>query len=181
MLDIILIVGLVILLASVLIAALRRFDANSYFDQDRQPFYSEPDELVKAGLIFSQRDRSGEEKHTYTVTPAGEAGLRAWLREPTNDPGFLSAHFGGLVKTFDADQIVDGRTSQHRSRLAEYERIEELVVNRPEWRYALAATRVGIEFERACLEFWDEIATDQKINAERAETQKEKYFKEIAT
>ena len=34
MLDLILIVGLIILLASVLIAALRRFDANSFFDRN---------------------------------------------------------------------------------------------------------------------------------------------------
>ncbi len=181
MLDLVLIAGFVILLVSVLIAALRRFDANNYFDQDRAPFYAEPDELVSAGLLFSQRDRDGDEEHTYTVTPAGEAGLRAWLREPTNDPGFLENQFAGLVGPFDAHRTVSQRNTIHRSRLAEYERLEQLLVNRPEWRYALAAARVGIRFERACLEFWNDIAEDGRVNTDRAATEQEKYLKEVAT
>ncbi|MFQ6552258.1 hypothetical protein AAD018_007930 [Aestuariibius insulae] len=181
MLDLVLIVGFVILLVSVLVAALRRFDAKNYFDQDRAPFYAEPDELVSAGLLFSQRDRDGDEEHTYTVTPAGEAGLRAWLREPTNDPGFLENQFAGLVGPFDAHKTVSQRSTIHRSRLAEYERLEQLLVNRPEWRYALAAARVGIRFERACLEFWNDIAEDWRVNTDRAATEQEKYLKEVAT
>lgn len=181
MLDLILIVGLVILLASVLIAALRRFDANSYFDQDRQPFYAEPDALVEAGLLFSQRDRDGAEEHTYTVTPAGEAGLRAWLREPATDPGLLEAEFAALSRPFSRDETLVRRISLHRARLAEYERIEELLVNRPEWRYALAAARVGIEFERDCLAFWNEASGEDPVTAGRPVTEQERTLKELAT
>jgi hypothetical protein len=38
-------------------------------------------------------------------------------------------------------------------------------VNRPEWRYALAASRLGIRFERACLTFWNDVANEH--SAER--------------
>ncbi len=160
MLTLVLIVALIILLASVLIAALRRHDSNNYFDQDRQPFYAEPAGLVAAGLLYSQRDRDQQEQHTYTVTPAGEAALRAWLREPTNDPGFLDKYFAGLLEPLDAVVVGHKRKALHRARLAEYERIELLLVNRPEWRYALAAARIGARFERACLEFWDDVTKD---------------------
>lgn len=159
-LTLVLIVALIILLASVLIAALRRHDSNNYFDQDRQPFYAEPAGLVEAGLLYSQRDRDQREQHTYTVTPAGEAALRAWLREPTNDPGFQEQYFAGLLDPLDAVAVGHKRKALHRARLAEYERIELLLVNRPEWRYALAAARVGARFERACLEFWDDVTKD---------------------
>ena len=160
MLTLVLIVALIILLASVLIAALRRHDSNNYFDQDRQPFYAEPAGLVAAGLLFSQRDRDQQEQHTYTVTPAGEAALRAWLREPTNDPGFLEKYFAGLLDPLDAVVVGHKRKALHRARLAEYERIELLLVNRPEWRYALAAARVGARFERMCLQFWDDVTKE---------------------
>ena len=170
MLTLILVVALLILIVTVLIAAMRRYDANNYFDQDRQPFYAEPDALVSAGLLYSQTDREQRERHTYTVTPAGEAGLRAWLREPSNDPGFLEHHFSGLVAPFDRGRIVTRRFALHRSRLAEYERLELLLVNRPEWRYALAAARVGVRFERRCLDFWKSVESEGEREEPRQRT-----------
>ncbi|MCQ0986480.1 hypothetical protein [Jiella marina] len=163
MLTLILVVALLVLLVTVLVAAMRRYDANNYFDQDRQPFYAEPDMLVAAGLLYSQKDRDRNEQRTYTVTPAGEAGLRAWLREPSNDPGFLEHHFAGLVQPFDKARIAQRRLALHRSRLAEYERIELLLVNRPEWRYALSAARIGVRFERRCLDFWSAVDSEKPI------------------
>lgn len=171
MLTLVLIVALVILLASVLIAALRRHDSNNYFDQDRQPFYAEPAGLVTAGLLYAQRDRDQREQHTYTVTPAGEAALRAWLREPTNDPGFLEKYFAGLSGPLDVAATATKRKALHRARLAEYERIELLLVNRPEWRYALAAARMGARFERSCLDFWNDATPRPDALSRRAAAQ----------
>lgn len=168
MLTVILILVIVVILASLIVAALRRHDSNNYFDQDRQPFYAEPDELVEGGLLYSQKDYERNEAHTYTVTPAGEAGLRAWLREPTNDPGFLMLNYAGIVETHDAREVARSRRPIHAARKAEYERLEQLLVNRPEWRYALAASRLGIRFERACIGFWDDVASqdgDQSASA----------------
>ena len=156
MLTLILIVALIILLVSVLVAALRRHDANNYFDQERDPFYAEPARLAAAGLLYEQRDKEGRPQRTYTVTPAGEAALRAWLREPTNDPGMLKLYFAGLVAPTDVLDLGRSRREVHLARLSEYERIEQLLVNRPEWRYALATARMGAEFERRAIEFWEE-------------------------
>ena len=47
---------------------------------------------------------------------------------------------------------------------AVFERLEQLLVNRPEWRYALAASRLGIRFERACIQFWDDIAEEHSAD-----------------
>lgn len=160
MLTIILILAIVVILASLIVAALRRHDSNNYFDQDRQPFYAEPDRLVEGGLLYSQKDYETKEEHTYTVTPAGEAGLRAWLREPNNDPGFLMLNYAGIVERREPQQVAMARRPIHEARKAEYERLEQLLINRPEWRYALAASRLGIRFERACLGFWDGIAAE---------------------
>ena len=166
MLTLILVVALLVLLVTVLVAAMRRYDANNYFDQDRQPFYAEPDMLVAAGLLYSQKDRDRNEQRTYTVTPAGEAGRRAWLREPSNDPGFLEHHFAGLIPPFAKARIVQRRLALHRSRLAEYERLELLLVNRPEWRYALSAARIGVRFERRCLDFWSVVRSENAIETQ---------------
>ena len=164
MLTVILILAIVVILASLIVAALRRHDSNNYFDQDRQPFYAEPDELVEGGLLYSQKNYEGNEEHTYTVTPAGEAGLRAWLREPTNDPGFLQANYAGIVDQHEPLEVAKGRRSIHLARKAEYERLEQLLINRPEWRYALAASRLGIRFERACLDFWNDVASEHSLD-----------------
>ena len=169
MLTIILILAIVVILASLVVAALRRHDSNNYFDQDRQPFYAEPDELVEGGLLYSQKDYEGNEEHTYTVTPAGEAGLRAWLREPTNDPGFLMANYAGIAEQHDPREVARRRRPIHQARKAEYERLEQLLINRPEWRYALAASRLGIRFERACLGFWNDIAAEHSLERDGQE------------
>lgn len=166
MLTLVLIILLVIILASLIIAALRRHDSNNYFDQDRQPFYAEPDKLVEGGLLYSQKDYEGREAHTYTVTPAGEAGLRAWLREPTNDPGFLNLNYAGIIEQRDPGDTALSRRPIHYARKAEYERLEQLLVNRPEWRYALAASRLGIRFESACLRFWNDVASEHDGESE---------------
>lgn len=172
MLTVVLILAIVVILASLVVAALRRHDSNNYFDQDRQPFYAEPDRLVEGGLLYSQKDYETKEQHTYTVTPAGEAGLRAWLREPGNDPGFLMLNYAGIVEQHDPCKVAQNRQPIHRARKAEYERLEQLLVNRPEWRYALAASRLGIRFERACLQFWDDVAAEHSAEAEKAQADK---------
>ena len=61
--------------------------------------------------------------------------------------------------------MARSRRPIHAARKAEYERLEQLLVNRPEWRYALAASRLGIRFERACLTFWNDVANEH--SAER--------------
>jgi hypothetical protein len=152
--TLLLVVALIILLISVLVAAIRRHDANNYFDQDRDPFYAEPARLAAAGLLYEQHDKDGRPRRTYTVTPAGEAALRAWLREPTNDPGMLKLYFAGLVAPTDVLDLAKSRRQVHLARLSEYERIAQLLVNRPEWRYALATARMGADFERSAVEFW---------------------------
>lgn len=154
MVTLLLVVALIILLISVLVAAIRRHDANNYFDQDRDPFYAEPARLAAAGLLYEQRDKDGRPRRTYTVTPAGEAALRAWLREPTNDPGMLKLYFAGLVAPTDVLDLAKSRRQVHLARVSEYERIAQLLVNRPEWRYSLATARMGADFERSAVEFW---------------------------
>ena len=168
MLTIVLIIALVIVLVSMIVAGLRRQDGNNYFDQKRQPFYAEPQALVNAGLLYQQSDPDEDDRHTYTVTPAGEAGLRAWLREPTNDPGLLEHYFGGLSDPPETEKLVARREAIHGARLSEYERLEQLFVDRPEWRYALAASRIGVHFERACLDFWKKVEAENDEAGDRA-------------
>ncbi len=167
MLTLILIVALIILLISVIVAAIRRHDANNYFDQDRDPFYAEPSRLSAAGLLYEQKDKDGRPRRTYTVTPAGEAALRAWLSEPSKDPGMLKLYFAGMVAPADVVDLARSRRGVHVARLGEYERLEQLLVNRPEWRYALSAVRVGCSFERSCLQFWDQQLDDQSMDGLR--------------
>jgi len=102
MLLIILIIACILVLLAYLVVTVRRHDKQAYADRDRDPFYSEMARLAAAGLLYEEEERRvGRPRHSYIVTPAGEAALRTWLREPMNDPGLLRLYFAGIVGPAD--------------------------------------------------------------------------------
>ncbi|HBR84242.1 MAG TPA: hypothetical protein DD861_08605, partial [Erythrobacter sp.] len=77
MLLIILIIACILVLLAYLVVTVRRHDRNAYADRERDPFYSEMARLAAAGLLYEEEERSiGRQRHSFIVTPAGEAVLR---------------------------------------------------------------------------------------------------------
>jgi DNA-binding PadR family transcriptional regulator len=155
MLPLVIMIALILLLVSYLVTAVRRHDATSYADQDRDPFFAESARLAAAGLLYEEQERRGGRPRTsYTVTPAGEAALRSWLREPMNDPGLLRLYFAGIVGPSDVVDLARAQQRQHAQQAENLERIEDLLAGREQWAFAHANARLCREFEQMCTDFW---------------------------
>ena len=146
------------LMAAWVTGLLRRRDRREGYDQEDKPFYATPRILADQGLLFEEKHRRGQGQAVFAITPAGEAELRCWLRNPSGDPGLLEELFGTLGVPRDRVVLGHRRSDLHAERLAEYERVAELLGDHAEWRYALEAARMGARFERHCLDFWREAA-----------------------
>ncbi|MBH1943809.1 hypothetical protein I5L01_06120 [Erythrobacter sp. YJ-T3-07] len=166
MLIIILIIACIFVLLAYLVVTVRRHDKNAYADRDRDPFYAEMARLAAAGLLYEEEERRvGRPRHSFIVTPAGEAALRTWLREPVNDPGLLRLYFAGIVGPADVVALAREQAAKCRERIEKYDRVEDLFGRKKGWDTEREHLALGKRFESFCLDFWeDQIA--QPLNAQ---------------
>jgi len=120
--------------------------------------YTEPERLASAGYVSETREETGRRRRLYTITERGRAALRQWRTEPTSElaelrePALLKLFFGA-----DPKRLATVQAAANRARLAEYEAIRDSMPDDvpPGPRQAL---EMGIRFERAAVEFWEELA-----------------------
>jgi PadR family transcriptional regulator, regulatory protein AphA len=120
--------------------------------------YTEPERLASAGYVSETREETGRRRRLYTITAAGRAALEEWRNEPTSElaelrePALLKLFFGADPKRLAATQVA-----ANRERLEEYEAIRDSMPADvpPGPRQAL---EMGIRFERAAIDFWEELA-----------------------
>jgi PadR family transcriptional regulator, regulatory protein AphA len=120
--------------------------------------YTEPARLAEAGYVTEKREESGRRRKLYSITDQGRKALDEWRTESTSaltelrEPALLKLFFGADPKELAAVQIP-----ANKARLAEYERIRDSMPDDvpPCPRQAL---EMGIRFERAAIEFWEELA-----------------------
>lgn len=166
MLIIILIIACIFVLLAYLVVTVRRHDKNAYADRDRDPFYSEMARLAAAGLLYEEEERRvGRPRHSFIVTPAGEAALRTWLREPVNDPGLLRLYFAGIVGPADVVALAREQAAKCRERIEKYDRVEDLFGRKKGWDTEREHLALGKRFESFCLDFWEEQIA-QPLNAQ---------------
>jgi len=166
MLLIILIIACILVLLAYLVVTVRRHDKQAYADRDRDPFYSEMARLAAAGLLYEEEERRvGRPRHSYIVTPAGEAALRTWLREPMNDPGLLRLYFAGIVGPADVVALARDQLQKCGERLEQYDRVEDLFGRKQGWEDERAHLALGRRFETFCQDFWEKQA-NQPLNAD---------------
>ena len=166
MLLIVLIIACIFVLLAYLVVTVRRHDKHAYADRDRDPFYSEMARLAAAGLLYEEEERRvGRPRHSFIVTPAGEAALRTWLREPMNDPGLLRLYFAGIVGPADVVALAREQAGKCRERLEKYDRVDDLFGRKRGWDEERAHLALGQRFESFCLEFWEK-QIDQPLNAQ---------------
>lgn len=166
MLLIILIIACIFVLLAYLVVTVRRHDKQAYADRDRDPFYQEMARLAAAGLLYEEEERRvGRPRHSFIVTPAGEAALRTWLREPMNDPGLLRLYFAGIVGPADVVALAREQLQKSKERLEKYDRVEDLFGRKKGWDAERAHLDLGRRFECFCLDFWEKQA-GQPLNAQ---------------
>jgi len=120
--------------------------------------YTEPERLAAAGYVSETREEGGRRRRLYTITDRGRAALEAWRSETTTElaelrePALLKLFFGADPKRLAAAQV-----EANRARLVEYEAIRDSMPDDvpPGPRQAL---EMGIRFERAAIEFWEDLA-----------------------
>ena len=120
--------------------------------------YTEPERLATAGYVSETLEDTGRRRRLYTITEKGRAALDEWRAETTTDlaelrePALLKLFFGADPKGLAAAQV-----EANRARLAEYEAIRDSMPDSvpPGPRQAL---EMGIRFEQAAVDFWEELS-----------------------
>jgi len=134
--------------------------------------YKEPARLAKRGLVTEQREEVGRRRRLFTITDAGQAALKAWLGRPARHPtelrdlAILQLFFADLESTAATLAIAEEQLRLHQAQLAGYEadqRIEDrheggrgVTRSMEHWRGV--TLRMGLLYERAAVQFWDEVA-----------------------
>ncbi|WP_156757605.1 PadR family transcriptional regulator [Actinokineospora pegani] len=127
--------------------------------------YDEPSRLAEDGLVVASVEEGGRRRRTYSITEAGSAALREWLRAPTHDE--TEVRDLGLLKLFFAAQgdprtligLARDRHSSHQARadayVAQYGQVSGVAT-----RWQLKSLELGIRFERCVEEFWADFLTE---------------------
>jgi PadR family transcriptional regulator AphA len=120
--------------------------------------YPELRKLEQAGLVTSaDATRGGLRRRAYTLTPAGETALHAWLvaDEPlefaVRDEGLLKFFFGDVTSTDELLENVRRLRRDHERRLAHFREIELGVTER---NATVRALEYGIAFLEWNVQWW---------------------------
>lgn len=121
--------------------------------------YAEPERLSEGGYLSERREQGGRRRRYYKLTERGQAALRDWLAQPTEemaelrDPGILKLFFGG-----DPERLARAQLGTHRQRLAELEALAAAMDGQPDVPDGFRLTvRAGLGHEREWVHFWSAI------------------------
>jgi PadR family transcriptional regulator, regulatory protein AphA len=128
--------------------------------------YAEPERLTKAGLVTEEREEGGRRRRRFTITPAGEAALDAWLAHPESpapelrDVSLIKVFFGA-----DPHAIAERQVAAHEQMLATYEELHAMLSLAPDSpRGPISTLDVGIRHERAMVDYWRSLLTPPRAN-----------------
>lgn len=128
--------------------------------------YSEPQRLVRLGLLQASEEDSGRRRRTYDITDAGRASLRKWLAEPANehfqmrDIAELKLFFNEVGEPEDVRNLARAQVKQHEDRIAVYRDMRRRYGGVPGVANRMITLELGLEMERAALRFWRRLADD---------------------
>jgi len=121
--------------------------------------YAEPERLAKAGLVSEEREEAGRRRRRFTITPAGEEALDAWLADPESpapelrDVSLIKLFFGADPRAIAERQVV-----AHEQMLATYEELHAMLSVAPDSpRGPISTLEAGIRHERAMVASWAEL------------------------
>jgi PadR family transcriptional regulator, regulatory protein AphA len=118
--------------------------------------YAEPERLAKTGLVTEEREEGGRRRRRFTITPAGEEALDAWLANPEapvpelRDVSLIKVFFGA-----DPWAIAERQVVAHERTLATYEELHSMLSLAPESpRGPISTLEIGIRHEQAMVAYW---------------------------
>ena len=121
--------------------------------------YAEPERLAKTGLVSEEREEGGRRRRRFTITPAGERALDAWLADagaPTpelRDVALIKVFFGA-----DRHAIAEQQVAHHEELLATYEQLHaDLSKAQGAPPGPISTLNAGIRHERAMVAYWREL------------------------
>lgn len=123
--------------------------------------YAEPARLARLGLLGEERETSGRRRRRFTITPAGQRALDAWLSAPSEgvtelrDLGLLQLFFGSRAGPARVRDLARAQAEAHEARLAEYDALSERVGDADPFHATTLA--MGLRFERAAVSFWRDV------------------------
>jgi PadR family transcriptional regulator, regulatory protein AphA len=115
--------------------------------------YAEPERLAEAGLLEVEREEGGRRRKIYSLTPAGEAALEAWIADAEAAPpqfrieGVLKLFFGA-----DPSAIAPGQLKHHRRWIEILEETQQLDLAPG----AATARDQGLRIHRVFADLWEE-------------------------
>ena len=134
--------------------------------------YTEPPRLATIDMVTETRETEGRRRRVFAITSGGVAALGAWLDRPSGastelrDLGLLQLFFADLAPPAASLRLAAQQLAIHRAKLSAYEddaRLERRpgVFGRGQrtvehWRGA--TLRMGLLYERAAVEFWEDVA-----------------------
>lgn len=125
--------------------------------------YRELSTMAEAGLIEAG-ERGRRDRQPYTITEAGRAAFHAWVMqvpggETIRFPLLLTMLFGEHLPPERLASFLAEHRAQHAARL---DRDEQMYASIPEeareqYRFPIATMKFGIAYERAALEWFDQL------------------------
>jgi PadR family transcriptional regulator AphA len=118
--------------------------------------YAEPERLAKAGLVSEEREQGGRRRRQFSITPAGQEALDAWLADPSSpvpelrDVSLIKVFFGAAPHA-----VAERQVNAHEQMLATYEELRaalRLATDGPPG--PLSTLDAGIRHERAMIAYW---------------------------
>jgi PadR family transcriptional regulator AphA len=125
--------------------------------------YSEPARLAAAGLLAEEREIGGRRRRRFSITDEGLDALRQWLSDPTvdssemRDPGLLKLFFARLGNPGHVKALAAEQERAHHLQLLRYQQTDVQLAQRNVDGHIRATLRMGMRFEEAFVEFWQEI------------------------
>ena len=142
--------------------------------------YSEPARLAALGLAMETRETDGRRRRLFTITPAGETALGAWLDRPSSartelrDPGLLQLFFADLASPEAKLRLAEQQLAIHEAKLAAYEedaRLERRPTRSGRGERTVETWRgetlpMGLLYERAAVDFWSGVVAKARAASE---------------
>jgi DNA-binding PadR family transcriptional regulator len=126
--------------------------------------YAEPERLARAGLVSEERELGGRRRRRFTITPAGERALDAWLADPDAPPPELRDV--SLIKVFfgaEPRAIAARRLAHHEQLMRTYEELHAALSEAPDARPGVLSTLdAGIAHERTMIAYWRELLSQPR-------------------
>jgi PadR family transcriptional regulator AphA len=134
--------------------------------------YTVPPRLAGQRLVTESRERNGRRRRVFSITDAGREALAAWLDRPSGEPtelrdlGLLQLFFADLGAPEARVRLAAQQLGIHRAKLSAYEAAAQgdgrARASRPENRTAERwrgeTLRMGVLYERAAVDFWQQVA-----------------------